>query len=524
MTDELIYKIDPNEIVVEDRQRKKKKQSALEDLAKSIKEIGQLQAAICHKGEDGKVRLIVGERRLKACQLLKIPFEYTLKEEITDPLLLRQIELEENLRRENLFWLDEVIAKKELHELYQLKYGLTTQGARGGHKLSDTADHLGESIGLVSGDIELAMWAVEVPEVAAAKNKTTAKNIVDRLKIEVNRTETLKKIYKIVDEPEVDDSEITEEYTYELKKDPITGETHTVVDIIQKKPIVDRLLQERLIDYDKRCLLGKMEEPIKAISNIDIVLFDPPWGIKYDKVALVTGKQSMYIDDSVDFSRKLEEWLGLIYTSMSENSHLYMFFGIVHHQFVYNTLEQVGFKTNRIPILWHKQGAHRTRNPEIWPGRCYEPIAYARKGSKPLFKQGAADIISTSPPSPTLKQDHPSAKHPDIYIELLRRSAYPGDKVLDPMGGSGMAGVACEYLRTELGLDWTMIEEKETFRDLMLMNLIKGYENIVKFKYTAPTDFRELNPGSPEYMNFWKAHPEQQQAMLAWQNEGDEDA
>jgi len=524
MLEENVYRIDPDEVVVEERQRKKIKQSTLGDLAKSIQEIGQLHPAVCHRGEDGKIRLIAGERRLRACQHLKIPFSYTLREEITDPRLLRQIELEENLRREDLDWMEEVQAKKELHELYQEKYGTTTSGKSGGHGLADTADKLGESIGLISGDIELAMWAKAVKEVADAPNKTTAKKIIDRLKKGVDRSILLKKALKVMDESEVDDSEDAEEYTYVVERDPETGITHTVVKALQAKPKPDRLLQEMLITYDKKCKLGKMEAFLAGgvadeWLDFDIVLFDPPWGVDFDRVSLDDGTKEKYQDNRRSFIDSLEDYLKLIYDCMSENSHLYMFFGIVHYQLVYDTLEQVGFKTNRIPILWHKKGSHRTRNPEIWPGRCYEPIAFARKGYKPLYKQGAADIIETPLPSPTLKQDHPSAKHPDIYIELLRRSASPGDKVLDPMGGSGMSAVACEYLRGELGLNWTLIEEKETFRDLTLMNLIKGYDELVKFKYTAPTDFRELNPGSTEWMNFWNAHPEEQPAMLAWMNE-----
>ena len=185
--EEKVYQTDPSSIVVESRQRKVLKKEALKELALSIREFGQIHPGLCYLNEEGKPTLIVGERRLRACQLLNLPYNYILKEEVTDKLLLRQIELEENLQREDLEWIEEVEAKKELHELYQLRFGLTTQGAKGGHKLSDTAKHLGESSGLISGDIELALWAKEIPEVAEAKNKTIAKKIVDRLKKGVKR-------------------------------------------------------------------------------------------------------------------------------------------------------------------------------------------------------------------------------------------------------------------------------------------------------------------------------------------------
>lgn len=493
MQEEKVYQINPNEILVEPRQRKKIKEKSLKDLALSIQELGQIHPGLCYLNEEGKPTLIVGERRLRACQLLDLPYKYILKEEVTDKLLLRQIELEENLQREDLEWIEEVEAKKELHELYQLRYGLTTQGAKGGHKLSDTAKHLGESDGLVSGDIELALWAEEIPEVAEAKNKTTAKKIVDRLKKGVKRRVALKEA---------------------LRESPKESEENSP----------EQISSQILLEYDKKCLLGRMEDvlekrPFDLEVSFDIVLFDPPWGVNYDTVSKSTGASENFEDDSDMFLTQFPKWINLLYKSMSENSHLYMFFGIVNHNFVYDILEQEGFQVNRIPLIWHKKGTHRTRNPEVWPGRCYEPIAFARKGKKLLFRQGAPDIIETPSPTPNIKQEHPSAKHPDIYIELLKRSAAPGDFVLDPMAGSGMSAIACEYLRSELALNWTLIEEKETFRDLQLINLVKGYENIVRMQITPPKDFKELNPGSPEWLNYWKAHPKEQNEMIAWTNE-----
>ena len=253
---------------------------------------------------------------------------------------------------------------------------------------------------------------------------------------------------------------------------------------------------------------------------------------------------------------------------MAENSHLYMFFGIVNYEFVYTSLEAAGFTTNRMPIIWYKQGAHRTRTPDVWPGRSYEPIAYARKGSKILIRKGAPDVAITPAPTPTMKKSHPSAKHPDVYIDLIKRSCIPGDKILDPMCGSGMLGVAAETLRNTHQLDWKMIEEKETFADLALTNVVMGYHHIVNVDITVPEepllpyyicygcyhsgmsttllidkksgkqrlcpkcqsgvflkseslseDFKTLEPGSDEWKAYWELYPEKQNDMLIWKKE-----
>jgi len=199
--------------------------------------------------------------------------------------------------------------------------------------------------------------------------------------------------------------------------------------------------------------------------------------------------------------------------------------GFRYRDFIYNLLHQIGFNTNRMPLIWHKKGAHVTRNPLVWPGRSYEPIAYARKGSKPLVKQGAPDVIETPMPTPSLKDIHPSAKHPQIYKELLLRSAQPSDTILDPMAGSGMFGVAAESLTKTLALNWFQIEIDEDYRNLELLNLVKGYDELAKRETPAPLEisapsekggFKALSPGTPEWTEHYKNHPEDQDAMLTW--------
>jgi hypothetical protein len=105
------------------------------------------------------------------------------------------------------------------------------------------------------------------------------------------------------------------------------------------------------------------------------------------------------------------------------------------------------------------------------------------------------------------------------------RSALPGDRVLDPMAGSCMAGVACDALKQTLSLDWLMIEKEESFRNLGIFNLNKGYWSITDDVSgedpdadTPEEDFKLLEPGGKEWMNFWRLHPEKQTDMLAFRN------
>lgn len=521
MEPDKVYRIDPEEVVVDgERIRKKFERGSLVSLELSIQKYGQLQPGVCTRGDGERINLVAGERRLRACKSLGIPYRYSLREDLTDPLLLKEIELEENLQREDLSWLEEVKAKMELHEIKQQR---DTR-----HRMQDTADHLKESKGLVSQDIKLALWAADIPEVANARNKTEAKKIIKRLEEGVERSDALEEALAKSEAPTADTSE---------------GSTDVdATEVGEATPDVLSDTERRVRYYDRLVKHNSFEReaPQLVDESFDIVLFDPPWGVGFDKVRLGTGSTKDYPDDVRKFFRDFPKWIRLIHDKMKADSHLYLFFGIVHHAYVYDILETAGFTVNRMPIFWHKKGAHRTRNPEVWPGRCYEAIAYARKGSKPLAQYGQPDIVMTGMPTPTMKKSHPSAKHPDIYFNLIERSAQPGDRLLDPMCGSGMMGVACEQLRPKLALEWTMIERDQDFRELAVFNCVRGYQAIIgekeaklephhaydeladklASKRTVHTDFHGLKPGSNDWIQYWKDHPEEQDDMLEWKAKG----
>lgn len=505
-----------NIIIPPDRVRKIFDKKGLEELAQSIKTIGQVQNGVCFRNKDGAFVLVAGERRLRACEIAQVPFSFVLREDSSE-LEILMIELEENLRRENLTWQEEVLGLERLMEVKK-KLALKT-GEKVG--LAALSKELDLSIGKLSEDLTLAKFTQALPEVAACSTKKEAKKMVDRLVQMVKRQESLEKA--------ISEAESKEKIRFTVS-DGADGSAGAISSDEDKK----------LLFYKDKILRGKMEDRLTELpdEHFQIVIFDPPWGVNYSNVS--RDRRPQGFDDSPEaFDENILPWLSLIFTKMAPQSHLYLFFPITRHKQVYDAIESLGFNTNRIPLIWYKSGAHVTRNPEIWPGRSYEPIAYARKGDKPLVIRGAPDLIVTPVPAPRIKRDHPTAKHPQIMKDLIARSAGPGDRILDPMCGSGMTGVAADVLRPSLGLDFVLIEENTFFCDLALTNLILGYSSIVQETFKEepeppkpvpldsalpediPSDFKTLQPGTREWKLYWKAHPEEQEDMLQWKMEED---
>lgn len=507
----VLYAISPELVEVkEERVRQFFDKKEMEELKASIVDKGLLQPGICRL-EGGRVVLVAGERRVKACVELKKDFEFILTEE-TDLRRIRGIELDENLRRSDLTVQERIKAVDDFHALEQELHAPGPGRKTGGHTIADTAETLKMSVGAVAEDLELAAF-MELEEVRNAPNKTEMKKIIKRIKEDYQRAQALKEAQAAGFEDE--EEEPPEEETKEEKD---KRELIKLVNLYSPMVVTERM----------ELVLGAE----KFQKHFDITLFDPPWGESIDEVEIERGSKEPFDDSPEIFASNLEGWLTILWNVMSENSHLFMFFPIKKHGFVYDTLEKVGFETNRMPLFWVKIGVHRTRNPKKWPGRCYEAIAFGRKGDKPLQWQGAPDVIQTPPATPAMKGSHMTGKHPDVYLGLLKRSAFPGDKVLDPMCGTGMAGVAAETLRATHQLSWLMIEEKEEFTRLSIANLVKGYSNLVlrgaaeqefeEYKDKGiPEDFREIDLSNGDigrdlWDRYWKAHPEEQEEMLRW--------
>lgn len=161
-------RLDVNLITVQRDTRQRKVVGPVQDLADSIRRIGLINPITINRENI----LIAGERRLEACKLIsedfKIPVRYV---ELLDPVELQLLELEENLKRSELSWQDQVRAVSNLHAILCTRTQGWTQG--------QTADYLGLSDTFVSQRLAI-LPALDDEKIAKADSITTARNIIQR--------------------------------------------------------------------------------------------------------------------------------------------------------------------------------------------------------------------------------------------------------------------------------------------------------------------------------------------------------
>lgn len=169
-------------------------------LADSIKEFGLIEPIVLAK-VDGHVELTAGGRRLTAMKQLGITdLEHGrhfiwLDESNNDPYRRKAVELEENLRRKDLSWQEQVLGKQQLLKLMQSIHGPSTVG-RGatGFGVRKLAAMLGEVPGGTSKDLAVADMIQAIPQLANEQSKAAAERKFGILKALLKITSTGKSI------------------------------------------------------------------------------------------------------------------------------------------------------------------------------------------------------------------------------------------------------------------------------------------------------------------------------------------
>ena len=384
-------------VVPPNRIRKDFGADKIAELADNILEVGLIHLPILRAGNV----LVSGERRLRAIQLIYaqketfiylgdiVPygmFPFASFESLSEDEA-HEIELYENIQRVDLPWQVSVTATAELHKLKRARdpsWGINETTAAIG--LKPSSDSSGGSVKMTKDKIVLAA-NLHRPEVRVAKTETEAMAALRK--------------------------SMLREFEDELRKRRIA------------KPSVHTLLW------------GSAGEQIGIIGagEFDLVVTDPPWGVGADSFgfAITDNLEQHKYDDSLQAA--LESYRILAedcFAATKEQAHLYTFLAFEHWSLVAAMFRHAGWEVWPRPIIWYKHTGSLPK-PDLGPRYVHEYVLFANKGNKPT--SGLYPDVIDCPA--VLTKKHAAEKPVDVYVDLLRRSAIPGDTVLDPFCGSG---------------------------------------------------------------------------------------
>lgn len=417
-----LIKIAPN------RQRREFDPLELNELGESIVTNQLLHAPVIRE-RDGEFLLVAGERRLRAMRDLHDlarSFRYANLEvphgmipvsnlgELSESEAY-EAELEENLRRVDLTWQEKAEATTRLAELRTLQ--------------ADENNLPLPTVRQIAEEVRPGQ-AIEQAHQTTRQELIVSKFLKDP---EVAAAPTLKEAFKILKKREERTQNAALAATIGSS---FSSKSHT------------------LLNADSVSWLAS--PPPELVSKFAIILTDPPYGMGADEFGdsgKGTAAEAHFYDDSYEnWQRIMDVFCRGIYHLASDDAHAYIFCDFDRFAELRQRMTAEGWKVHRTPIVWHNPDGFRCPWPEQGPQRKYELILYAVKGSKKV-RAVLPDVISC-PKDKGIP--HPAAKPQALLEDLLRRSAMPGDRVLDPFVGSGQTIRACHELKlscTALELD-----------------------------------------------------------------------
>lgn len=311
-------------------------------------------------------------------------------------LVAKEIELEENIQRLDLTWAEECQAVESLHELRKEQDPAWN--------LSRTAEEINKQTG-----------AAETS--GTVYNKLLVAKNLDKAKGATTEKEAFRKVCQ----------EIEREFQEELGKRFNTKKGKS------KK-------------FDLR--VGDAIQQMKWIESgtFDVVLTDPPYGIDAQSFATSPFMAHSYNDSWKVVEELLKSAFVEMFRVTKEKAHIYIFCDLVHFFSLSNYATAAGFDVWTRPIIWCKTSGGLP-DANMGPSRSYECILFANKGARPVTRLYPDVVVVES--LHHSKRIHKAQKPVGVYTNLLRRSVYPGQTILDPFCGSGTVFLACKEVNCD---------------------------------------------------------------------------
>ena len=406
--------LDVSSIIVDREGRQRRELDGIEELAKSILDNGLINPIVVTEEN----LLVAGERRLTAHKKLgfdKIAVQYA---QDLAPVELHLIELEENVRREELTWQDRVAAVAAYHELQ----GQIAADDEESWSQELTAKALNMSPANVAKHL-MVKKAIDagIPEVVDAPKMATAANFAQRQR-ERQKNSALR---DLTGSPAITTT---------------TTETGDTV-IVQEQASIGRT---EILNTD----FTKWSKNVAQVPY-NFVHCDFPYGINAGDTKGQSGAKSFggYEDKPETYFTLLDNMLAMQDRFIAPSAHLMFWFSMTFYAETLAKIRAAGWRTSEFPLVWlRSDNSGILPDAQRGPRRVYETALFASRGDRKIVK-----AVGNAYPSPATKTFHMSEKPVPVLQHFFRMIVDESTTMLDPTCGSGNAVKAAELA----GANWS---------------------------------------------------------------------
>lgn len=422
----------PLEQIYVDRKERQRRELDTTGLKDSIAARGVLNPIIVERaaGPGGLHKLVAGERRYKACQELGLPDVPVRFADTLSPIESQIIELEENIKRKDLSWQDEVLATERIHGLYKQLFPDWTQ------------EKTAESIGTVKSNVSMYLKVAAViatgdalsERVAAAPGHRDAYNIIKKREDREHAALIDRLHHNIPLEigPEEDDESA-----------PVPMRDQHDFNTSDDNPAKNILLED-FVQW----------APRYNGAAFNFIHCDFPYGIN-----VFGGPQSgrehheTYKDEREIHFKLLETLLVNFDRIASQSVHVMYWFSIQHLDRIRSMVMEI--QPDLIiwthPLIWMKSDQSGiASDPQHAPRHVYETALLMTRGRRKI-----AQLMTDGYHSPPIRDEHVHAKPEPMLKHFFTMFVDHTTAMLDPTCGSASSIRAAEALgaHSALGMD-----------------------------------------------------------------------
>lgn len=413
------------------RDARQRRTIQIDDLTRSITQIGLINPIIVrHDLESPNIlSLVAGERRLEACKALgwfDIPVRFA--HDLT-PIEASIIELEENIKREDLNWQDRVAAIAKIHSLYlQLDSGWT---------LTETADATSLTSGTVSMYLRVNSELAD-PRISDCGTVREAYNVIARR----DQRQMGNSLAELLEDPSPPPHQDA------FEKIAADVSEHSVVATVPTTPKKDT------IDPTMSILNTSFLEwaPSYTGPKFNFIHCDFPYGIDYAAGSQGLGSEhTPYQDTPANLKDLLTCFIDHFNRFASISCHVMFWYSA---KFKLTTQFLAGFHSIKWclhPLIWLRtDNSGVSPDPRRLPRHIYETCLFGSRGDRNLVR-----VMADAYASPGDRTIHPHTKPEPMLRHFFQMVVDEHTTFLDPTCGSASSLRAAESLGASsvLGLE-----------------------------------------------------------------------